>query len=37
VTVALLWVAAAVVLLLLLFPQLVAGFLADKGLAGAVK
>jgi hypothetical protein len=36
-TVLLLWVAAAVVLVLLLFPQVVAGFLADKVLAGAGK
>jgi hypothetical protein len=34
-TVLLLWIAAAMVLVLLLFPQLVAGFLADKVLAGA--
>jgi hypothetical protein len=36
-TVLLLWIAAAMVLVLLLFPQLVAGFLADKAFAGAVK
>jgi len=34
-TVVLLWFAAAVVLGLLLFPQVVAGFLADQVLAGA--
>ncbi len=37
VTILVLWVAAAVVLVLLLFPQVVAGFLADKVLAGAAK
>jgi len=36
-TVVLLWVSAAVVLVLLLFPQVVAGFLADKVLAGEGK
>jgi hypothetical protein len=37
ITVVLLWGAAGMVLVLLLFPQAVAGFLADKVLAGAGK
>jgi len=36
-TVLLLWFSAVMVLVLLLFPQVVAGFLADKILAGPVK
>jgi hypothetical protein len=36
-TVLLLWVSAAMVLAMWLFPQVVAGFLADKVLAGTGK
>jgi hypothetical protein len=36
-TILLLWVAAAMVLAMWLFPQVVAGFLADKVLAGSEK